>query len=339
MQLPCLYSPVRWYRHARLALCFVVAINALPANAANTPGIAHMLRELAQLPAECIGRADTSHALFHGCIDWHSAVHAHWALLRAGRALSEAQLISAATRSLARQPGIKAEHSFLAANPKFEMPYGRAWFLLLAQEYRAATGSRALQATGDLVAASLREYLLAQQPGCASAEPRYQNASWAYTRLLAYERFRGRSVDTLVKAAAACAAGVPGFVYDTTSAAFFSPQANLLELQAQRLDPADFAAWWRTHGDRSPLTTIPVRATLTAHHLAINYSRASGLRVLARHAPAQNMRTLARKAYAAHLQAAYALHDEYASNYGAYGHWVAQFGIYAMTDDNAVIQR
>lgn len=38
--------------------------------------------------AAAIGRRDTDHAIFHGCYDWHSAVHG-WALLRIARVTRE----------------------------------------------------------------------------------------------------------------------------------------------------------------------------------------------------------------------------------------------------------
>jgi hypothetical protein len=34
-----------------------------------------MLAELAPIIEEQIARVDTNHDVFHGCIDWHSAVH------------------------------------------------------------------------------------------------------------------------------------------------------------------------------------------------------------------------------------------------------------------------
>jgi len=37
------------------------------------------------IPSRCIERVDDVHGdrtLFHGCHDWHSSVHGHWALFR-----------------------------------------------------------------------------------------------------------------------------------------------------------------------------------------------------------------------------------------------------------------
>ena len=71
--------------------------------------------------------------IFTGNYDWHSSVHAHWALLSMARVSGDADL---QTRILARlsPANLSAEHQFLAAETRFELPYGRAWLLLLLRE-------------------------------------------------------------------------------------------------------------------------------------------------------------------------------------------------------------
>ena len=44
-----------------------------------------LLGDLAGIIARSIVRTDTTHAVFHGCYDWHSSVHGHWALVRVAR--------------------------------------------------------------------------------------------------------------------------------------------------------------------------------------------------------------------------------------------------------------
>ena len=51
------------------------------------PGLAQLEARKAEIAAElakavraAVARKDTGHAAFHGCIDWHSAVHGAWAL-------------------------------------------------------------------------------------------------------------------------------------------------------------------------------------------------------------------------------------------------------------------
>jgi hypothetical protein len=78
---------------------------------------------------------------FYGCYDWHSAVHAHWLLVRLVRLFPDAafapQARAAVTRSLT-SANIEAEVGYLrgAGRASFERPYGLAWLLELAAELR-----------------------------------------------------------------------------------------------------------------------------------------------------------------------------------------------------------
>lgn len=72
--------------------------------------------------------------VFNGSFDWHSSVHAHWALLSIARLTADAELES---RVLARlSPAALSEEAgeLLRAGAGFEMPYGQAWLLLLLRE-------------------------------------------------------------------------------------------------------------------------------------------------------------------------------------------------------------
>ncbi|MBP9203397.1 MAG: DUF2891 family protein [Kofleriaceae bacterium] len=77
------------------------------------------------------------HPVFHGCYDWHSAVHSHWALWRL-RAWPAAAPIAAAHLAAVRADALAGELGFLVAHPRFELPYGLAWLLALDQERRRA---------------------------------------------------------------------------------------------------------------------------------------------------------------------------------------------------------
>src|SRR5258707_340141 len=104
---------------------------------------AHWIALLADVPARHVLRHDTIHPAFHGCIDWHSACHATWALL-AYRGLSGDRRYDETVDGILMPAKIAAEAADLAARPQFEMPYGRAWFLRLALEDRLVTGSTRL---------------------------------------------------------------------------------------------------------------------------------------------------------------------------------------------------
>jgi hypothetical protein len=71
--------------------------------------------------------------LFAGSFDWHSCVHAHWALLGIARLGADAEL-EAFLRARLTDDALEAERAYLAAEREFELPYGRAWLLLLLSE-------------------------------------------------------------------------------------------------------------------------------------------------------------------------------------------------------------
>ncbi len=97
--------------------------------------------ELGEAIRDGLGRPDPYHggapegSVFRTSFDWHSSVHAHWALLSIARSAGDAGL---ARVVLDRVTGsaIERERRYLKENPRFEAPYGRAWLTLLLDELR-----------------------------------------------------------------------------------------------------------------------------------------------------------------------------------------------------------
>ncbi|HEX4649737.1 MAG TPA: DUF2891 family protein, partial [Steroidobacteraceae bacterium] len=78
---------------------------------------------------------------FYGCYDWHSAVHAHWLLVRLIRLFPEepfAHQARAAVSQSLTPANIEAEAAYQRGEGRtsFERPYGLAWLLQLAAELR-----------------------------------------------------------------------------------------------------------------------------------------------------------------------------------------------------------
>ena len=73
-------------------------------------------------------------AVFAGSWDWHSAVHAHWALLSMARVHGFAEVEKWVTVRLSDK-AIADEFLFVRKTKGFEVPYGRAWFLMLLHEF------------------------------------------------------------------------------------------------------------------------------------------------------------------------------------------------------------
>ncbi|HVH43762.1 MAG TPA: DUF2891 family protein [Labilithrix sp.] len=75
-------------------------------------------------------------SLFGGSFDWHSCVHAHWALLSIARVTKRTTVDDwLKTRLVTKQ--LEAEMNHLRKQTSFERPYGRAWFLLMLAELEA----------------------------------------------------------------------------------------------------------------------------------------------------------------------------------------------------------
>ncbi len=66
------------------------------------------------------------HPIFHGCFDWHSAVHSHWSLARIGYLDVVGDRIA--------EDAVAGEVATLESASGFEVPYGLAWLLTLDAE-------------------------------------------------------------------------------------------------------------------------------------------------------------------------------------------------------------
>jgi len=283
------------------------------------------------LIAAAVRRRDTRHSIFHGCYDWHSAVHGHWALLRIARVTGEARFVEQATAALVPDR-IAVEAKLLRDQPGFEMPYGRAWLLRLAIEH-AAIGSTGLRAMADEVAASLVDRYRLSAPSPASRE--YASGSWALVQLAAYaattsDAELGAFVQHEIAANFLDAGDVPGFADDRANPDFFSPRANWLYLIAMTQPRATLDRMLAAAAlDEAVLAPIdPIRRE--AHHYGVNWSRAWMLHRLALLYPDE---PLYRRAFDAHVAVGVRDHERGVGDYMAYGHWVTQFAVYALTED------
>ncbi len=193
---------------------------------------AALIGKMAPLTLDCIKRVEhEKYPLFHGCYDWHSAVHGHWALLRIARATKDQTGALEVERRLTSEK-IAAEKALLENMPIagdnnrernwgrhytyeeeqeftdrkrpfypfqgkviFEMPYGRAWFLRLATEFELwanKTGTKNPQRLRDF-ANTIADSMIDYYH---RHEPKlgyleYDNASWALVQLHAYLMLTG----------------------------------------------------------------------------------------------------------------------------------------------------
>jgi hypothetical protein len=282
-------------------------------------------RDFQPVIAACVQRHDTDHPIFHGCIDWHSAVHGHWALAAIARATGDVALLGRLAARLSPE-AIAAERAFLSRHPDFEMPYGRAWFLRLAIEFGTAADRR-LDAMADEVAASLVAYM--ETRGFDPLIGSYESQTWALINLRAYGIYRGDGdlvafVDDMV-ARSRPAIAPCSFGQDALEASFMAICTNWAWLAGESLGgAAGVDAVRRILPPESAMP--PIKKPGIAHLYGLDFSRAWGLIHLWRLTRDEAYL----RAYGQHFSIGYGNRDWWAGDYRQVAHWVAQFGTFAL---------
>jgi hypothetical protein len=287
----------------------------------------------------CVDAHDTQHPAFHGCIDWHSAVHATWALHALHRITGEAAYLAAANAVL-DPVGLAGELEDIGNDnlPFVELMYGRAWFLLLARERELALGERPgatdLRPHAELVADQLDDYLSGLSPAQLEnfiAADDYFNASWALLNLHRWATHTGDSaraewiellVTEVVMPSACPLIDELAFTDD-----FFPPCLHRAMLVLSVLPAAQTQAWLAAElptPDEFELS--PLCEPSPAHVAGLNFSRAWGLWSLWQASGDTHYRDL----YVEHVWTHVAQPAYWAEDYWAHTHWIAQFGVHAI---------
>ncbi len=286
----------------------------------------HWMALLAQVPAKHVLRHDTAHPAFHGCIDWHSACHAVWALLALRGQTGDLQY-DPIVDGILMPAKLALEADDLAARPQFEMPYGRAWFLRLALEDRLVTGSTRLTFMARDVAASL----IAQYRGRLN-DPfarEYANPCWALINLLDYAQVENRpeAADFVREAGAAIASylnRLPTEAEEESWPDFMAVTPMFCEVLV-RTGAVPVGQVMDKAGARL-LALKPVTAPRKAHHYALNFSRGWALLALAEASGSEALLASALD----HIEVNLHHPSWWRGDYRAVAHWVPQFGIFAL---------
>jgi hypothetical protein len=294
-----------------------------------------------------------SHPAFHGCFDWHSAVHGHWAMVRVVKrypAIPEAAAIRRALGAHLTEARIASELAFVSAerNKLFERPYGWAWLLRLAAELHgwddpdAKAWESALRPLATLFARRTIDYL-----GRLSVPVRagtHANTAFALAHVLDYARGSGdadlagaveRAARTFYLEDADCPTR-----FEPSGEDFVSPCLAEADLMRRVLSPAELSGWL----DRflPPMASPAFRPLLAppavkdrhdpriGHLIGLSLHRAWAMRAVAR-ALAQGDARRAILLRAAALHRHDALEQMFDSGYGG-AHWLASFAIYLLTD-------
>lgn len=302
-----------------LALAGCASSQALPSKETE------MARALAEQAAYCAKRTDTQHPVFKGCIDWHSSAHAYYAMTEYALLTGDKTHDAFIESSLDREK-LAAELRDLQRDPNFERPYGRAWFLRLYAARKAAGGDDRLHPLATEIVKSLEERYA---DGAANPNSRdYQSATFAMLGLVAYanaerdtrvfEFVARQNRDIWMAPNARCD-------FANEPRGFLSTCASWVWLVSEIAPKAEFATWF-AHWNPGLETWTPITAPTSDHQYGKNFSRAWGLAALYGATGEARWRDL----YCAHLEAGYAQWSAKRDDYGAVGHWVAQFGMLAL---------
>jgi len=321
----------------------------------------------ARLAVDCIGRelpnkiehmiasaADVQspralHPAFYGCLDWHSAVHGHWMLVRLLRsvpALPAAAEVRAALDANLTAANLAAEVAYFAGpgRQSFERTYGWAWLLQLATELHgwddadARRWSAYLGPLSDAIVARYLAFLPRQTYPIRTGV--HANTAFGAALALDFARTTGHAAleALLVERALAYYAedrDAPA-AWEPGGEDFLSPALVEADLMRRVLHPDELAAWLPGFLPRGLPPSLRAPAIVSdrsdpklAHLDGLNLSRAWCLRALAGAlppgAPLQAELVAAAEAHAAAGLAHVATGDYMGE------HWLASFAVYLMT--------
>lgn len=282
--------------------------------------------KLSEPIAACVQRHDTEHPAFHGCIDWHSSAHGVWALTAYSVVTGDKRYRGLVRKEL-NPKLLAAELDYLKAHPGFEMPYGRAWFMRLAIDYRRAFGDDRLDALATHVAQSLVEQYTESEPDPHAIA--YKSATWALINLYDYGvATKDEKILTFVRdkvRARYLEAGPCPLKMEIETREFMAVCTNWAWLVGLVLPRAEFKTWLKGFLP-TDLAITPIEDEASVHQAGMNFSRAWGLWNLYRLTGEKRFLD----AYLKHFKSTYDRPDIWNGDYQSHSHWVAQFGMLAL---------
>jgi len=292
------------------------------------------LEQLAEPILDCVVQVDTSHPAFHGCIDWHSAVHGSWALHRISGITGDDSYREVA-ESVLDPTSLEGELALLQSGSiaTSEIPYGYAWFLALASE-REAAGGDDLAPHAELVADDLLDHMWGLAEGALAynlQDDDYQNLSWEALNL--WQRAESQADEALavelqdwVSAEIADRTHLCPLEQSPDNTSDFFPPCLHLAMVVLTVLPEEQAQDWMEQHLPAELQLQPLVDISSAHQGGLTFSRSWGLWALWKATGDSHYRSL----YADHIETHMAMPQYWAEGYSSYSHWVAQFGVYGV---------
>jgi len=291
------------------------------------------LTALAEIVEQSFIRRDTAHPAFCGCIDWHSSVHGAYALLTAARLTGQNRWAGVVDNAL--EPDCLALElaSLKRGDLDHELPYGFAWFLTLAQEREKSWSNHDLLPLATEIASRLARWLfsLSDEALVHHAQRReYGNLSWPLLNLWHWGQWKGDTELVENLRAFTRTRLLPldqecPFSLDQTTDEFFPSALQRCRALLTILPTEESSKWLASHqhGGRE---LYPLTMFSTTHSAGLNFSRSWSLWTLF-----QNTEDLAfRELYVNHVVTHMERPQYWRDDYRKHGHWVPQFGIYAI---------
>lgn len=319
--------------------------------------------QLAELPLACIQSEYPNHLVhtlndksdlhephvlypaFHGCFDWHSAVHGHWSLVRLLKRflqLEKADTIRQLLIETISKENILAEAVYFQKeqNKSFERTYGWAWLLKLAEELHTWDDPLArelemnLQPLTDQIANMFVEFL----PKLKYPVRVGEHTNTAFGLIFAFDYAEKTANEQLKSAIIEKASefylndvNCP-LDWEPSGYDFLSPCFEEIDLMRRVLDKERFSAWISDFAPtlnsaefNLPVGVVTDRTDGKLVHLdGLNFSRAWVMYGLAEQYP--EYRFLIKNANE-HIQ--YSLPNLIDDEYEG-GHWLGTFAIYAL---------
>jgi hypothetical protein len=271
--------------------------------------------------------------VFCGCIDWHSSVHGAYALLTAARLTDEPRWAGVVDAVL-EPDGLASELASLRRGDlNHELPYGFAWFLRLAQEREQAWGKTDLRPLASEIATRLRQWMLSLSDEAViyhAQRREYGNLSWPLVNAWQWgkwtqdvgllEQLSDFTRVRLLPLDQECPSAL-----DQTTDEFFSAGLQRCRALLTILSPEESSIWVAAQHHHVRKST-PVTMFPTTHAAGLNFSRSWALWTLFQRTWDPAFRDLYTKHIVTHMN----LPQYWRDDYRKHGHWVPQFGIYAM---------
>lgn len=297
---------------------------------------------------EAMGEPHELHPAFYGCFDWHSSVHAHWALvnlLKLFPDLEKKEAIREALKTSLSPENIQGEIEYFKReeSDSYERTYGWAWLLKLSeslQSWEDPLGqelAKNLQPLTGIIVNRFEEFLPKLNYPIRVGE----HTNTAFAMSLAYDYAKKVENKQLLEAISKRAQdfylqddNCP-FTWEPSGYDFLSPCLEEVDIMRRVLPKSAFSLWvddfmpqLKEQDFNIEVAEVSDRTDGKLVHLdGLNFSRAWVLYGLAQQYPKQfgHLKNIADK------HVAYSFPNIMGDSYEG-GHWLGTFAIYALKE-------